>query len=323
MILMNHFIIHIFIIALSLSWNELGCTIVAFAPNLYSLRTSNQHKTFSKMKSSKIESFTDENCKTKLLSLLEQIKPNQSTQKYVTDEILTTVKRLEMNCPTKEEDVLVELGGNWELIWTAQDGSSLEMKNNRLRSWINPLENQSYSNKPIGNVEYSGESAGRANPILPQNIQNKLEDIGILAKDDGSSTTETRTNNDDNMIKSSQAIDLKRGRVRNVVSVLVNVPSLLPPLLPFQKKSKGNNTVRGSLTVDVSFTPNNVDSRKIDVKFDSCRVTVPKSPLDLTFPLGPIGPTGWLRTGYIDDSIRITRGHKGSVFILKRTSKRS
>jgi hypothetical protein len=29
-----------------------------------------------------------------------------------------------------------------------------------------------------------------------------------------------------------------------------------------------------------------------------------------------------LRTGYIDEDLRITRGHKGSVFILSRAAKK-
>ena len=72
----------------------------------------------------------------------------------------------------------------------------------------------------------------------------------------------------------------------------------------------------------MKFTPNQSDGRRVDVKFEACRVTLRNSPLDVNFPLGVVGPTGWLRTGYIDDDIRITRGHKGSVFILERTAKK-
>ena len=68
----------------------------------------------------------------------------------------------------------------------------------------------------------------------------------------------------------------------------------------------------------VDFKPNAVDNRKVDVKFQACKVVVNDSPIKLNIPLGIIGPTGWLRTAYIDETMRITRGHKGSIFILIR-----
>lgn len=44
--------------------------------------------------------------------------------------------------------------------------------------------------------------------------------------------------------------------------------------------------------MDVNFKPNNLDMRKIDVKFNECRVVVQNSPLDIKIPQEPIGPTG-------------------------------
>jgi len=158
-----------------------------------------------------------------------------------------------------------------------------------------PLENQSYSNNP----------EGRSNPILPQNIQNSLEDLGII-----------KEQSSDSPVRSSQAIDLKNNRVRNVVTFEAKNP--LPISLPFLPEK----TAKGLLTVDVKFSPNLSDVRRVDVKFEACRLTVRDSPVDINFPLGAVGPTGWLRTGYIDENMRITRGHKGSVFILSRTSRK-
>jgi hypothetical protein len=106
-------------------------------------------------------------------------------------------------------------------------------------------------------------------------------------------------------VRSSQTMDLQKGRVRNVVSFGIPAFAL-------------GETRRASLTVDVAFTPDVSDKRKVNVKFQACRVVVPKSPIDFTLPLGIAGPTGWLKTFYIDDSLRITRGHKGSVFVLAR-----
>jgi hypothetical protein len=150
---------------------------------------------------------------------------------------------------------------------------------------ISPLENQSYSNNP----------RGRANPVLPQPIQDRLQSIGLVEQDT-------------DPIRSSQAIDLKRKQVRNVVTFDL-------PKLPLS-----NQGTKATLIVLVDFEPNGEDLRKIDVKFRSCRITITNTPIDIDIPLGIIGPTGWLRTTYIDDTMRITRGHKGSVFVLQRPS---
>ena len=145
--------------------------------------------------------------------------------------------------------------------------------------WLSPLENQSFSNNP----------SGRRNPILPRNIQDTLEDLGIVSSDNSSPRQ-----------VSTQSIDVGKQRVRNVVR--------------FFTLGK-----QGTLTVDVAFLPNTNDFRRIDVKFEQFRLIW--FGLDITFPLGRIGPTGWLRTTFLDDDIRITRGHKGSVFLLSRTNK--
>lgn len=183
-------------------------------------------------------------------------------------------------------------------LFTAQDKSSLpndRRNNNPFATFINPLENQSYSNNP----------SGRSNPILPQNVQNSLEDIGLLSE------RTSEGGDDQNTIKSTQAINLKKNTIRNVVAFEANNPTPL-----FSKNGK----TRGFITVDVKGYPNPNDAIRLDVKFDRCRFTILDSPIDVDFPLGIIGPTGWLRTLYVDDDIRITRGHKGSVFILSRTS---
>jgi hypothetical protein len=153
-----------------------------------------------------------------------------------------------------------------------------------------PLENQSCSN----------ESNGRSNPILPQPTEDQLEKMGVIRQDA-------------DPIRSSQAIDIKKGHVRNVVTFA------LPSLFPRRGKPS-----KATLTVAVDFQPSNQDSRKLDVKFQACRVVIANAPVDVNMPLGVIGPTGWLRTGHIDETMRITRGHKGSVFVLlSRPSKQS
>jgi hypothetical protein len=67
-----------------------------------------------------------------------------------------------------------------------------------LDATISPLENQSYSNNPSADF-------GRANPVLPRPIQDRLEKIGLISQEA-------------DPIRSSQAIDLKKQQVRNVVA---------------------------------------------------------------------------------------------------------
>jgi hypothetical protein len=59
---------------------------------------------------------------------------------------------------------------------------------------FSPIENQAYSNNPNGQ--------GRSDPFLPRSIQDRLERMGFQR---GSA-------------RSSQVIDLKNERVRNVVT---------------------------------------------------------------------------------------------------------
>lgn len=162
--------------------------------------------------------------------------------------------------------------GAWELLWTAQDPDSPESNRLFFASWINPLENQSYSNNP-----------GRSNPILPRGLQDKLEETGLVASETS--------------LRSTQTIDPSLQQVVNVVALRV-----------------GGR--RASLTVNVDYWLNAHNPRQIDVKFESCRIGN-----FVTIPFGVIGPTGWLRTVYIDDNLRVTRGHKGSVFVLQRPGK--
>ena len=156
--------------------------------------------------------------------------------------------------------------------------------------WINPLENQAYSNNPQG--------GGRANPVLPLDLQNALTESGLLLSSDDDKLPDTGR-------VSTQTIDVKQQRVINVVSL---------PLPSFLSLQKSSSSTPLTLTVRVNFTPHAPDPRRINVKFDS--FAIGRKFLDL--PLGILGPTGWLRTTYIDDDMRITRGHKGSVFVLRR-----
>jgi PAP_fibrillin len=217
--------------------------------------------------------------KEELLELVQATPSGRATPQRLTALILDKVRTLERSCPTPDDQVLSNLAGAWELLWTAQDPDRPETRR-FASSWINPLENQSYSNNP----------EGRANPFLPVELQSRLERLGLV------SSVASR--------RSTQTIDAKTGLIRNVVAI--------------QLGPNASSSRRASLTVLVKFTPVQADPRRVNVKFEACRVSVPGTPIDWNFPLGLIGPSGWLRTVYIDDDLRVTRGHKGSVFVLSR-----
>ena len=236
--------------------------------------------------------------KAKLLDiLLEKAPRNAATSASLTAEILSVVRELEGQCPTPDADVGHELAGVWELLWTTQDRSRPESQSPF--AWINPLENQSYSNNP----------GGRSNPVLPREIQDALEQVGII---DTSTEASDVSDSLSPTVRSTQSINLAKREIRNVVGFA------LPKAWPRKHKP------RASITLMVKFRPTPKDSRMIDVKFQRCRVRISNAliPIDVNIPFGYIGPTGWLRTGYIDEDLRITRGHKGSVFILSRASKK-
>jgi hypothetical protein len=233
--------------------------------------------------------------KARLLDiLLDKAPRNAPTSASLTAEILSVVRELEAQCPTLDTDVQEELAGVWELLWTTQDLSRPESQSPL--SWINPLENQSYSNNP----------GGRSNPVLPRQIQDALEQVGIIS----TSTKAPLTSGSQGLTaRSTQSINLTKREVRNVVGFV------FPKVWPRKQQS------RASITLSVKFKPNAADLRMIDVKFQKCRIRISNSliPIDIKIPFGYIGPSGWLRTGYIDDDLRITRGHKGSVFVLSRS----
>jgi hypothetical protein len=226
--------------------------------------------------------------KDELLELIRSTPTGLPTPYFLTQQILTLVESLEKDDavdPTiPESQLLKALAGTWELLWTAQDPKAPET----FGSWMNPLENQAYSNNPKEQDEdIQQQQEGQANPFLPLPVQRFLQERGILAEAPS--------------IRSTQSIDVNKFRVRNVV-----VFDIL-----------GNRQARVTLTVNIDFTVDHRDPRRINVKFQSTRCKVGNLP-SWDIPLGILGPRGWLRTVYIDRDMRITRGHKGSVFILAR-----
>jgi hypothetical protein len=263
--------------------------------------------------------------KQRLLDLIAQTPRNAPTPPSWTAEILQAVQTVEAECPSFQDDAatfLDKLRGTWDLLWTSQDPSSREAQRGPLFSYINPLENQSYSNNPASSSSTSSSttstSTGRANPLLPRGIQDRLEAAGILPRGSNSNDRGSLLLNP----TSTQTISLSKQQVRNIVT--------------FNRGSETTRPTTLTVTIDFQVPPSNTPSpfsnnlpqparppRRINVTFQSCRVVVPPLRLDfvipLQSPLGLVKPVrGWLRTTYLDHDFRITRGHKGSVFILAR-----
>lgn len=89
-----------------------------------------------------VDNIQNSESKQKLLNLLAQVPPNESTSKELTQQILQIVNDIEDLCPTPDTDVLSRVSGNWELVWTAQDKSSLpnSVGSNPFATFINPRE---------------------------------------------------------------------------------------------------------------------------------------------------------------------------------------
>ena len=89
-----------------------------------------------------VDNIQNSESKQTLLNLLAQVPPNESTSKELTQQILQIVNNIEDLCPTPDTDVLSRVSGNWELVWTAQDKSSLpnSVGSNPFATFINPRE---------------------------------------------------------------------------------------------------------------------------------------------------------------------------------------
>jgi PAP_fibrillin len=261
--------------------------------------------------------------KAKLLEVLRRVPPNVATPTSQAREILALVRQLEASCPTPDDRVASKLQGAWELLWTGQDKAS---PLSRLApNIVNPIENQAFSNNPMAKIQ-----AG----ILPKVLQRRLERAGfIAASSDDVSDVATKNRTPAASIKSTQLIDVDNGKVRNVVSFGLRRfrrqrrlrPSLFkrkPVELDDSKYNERRQAVlRASMAISIDFAPDAWDARRIHVKCQSCQVHVPSLNIDWTVPLlGAAGPMGWMRTQYVDDDLRIARGHKGTVFILRRPS---
>jgi hypothetical protein len=86
--------------------------------------------------STTFEDETREAVKDQLLQLISTTPSNAPTSKQTTKGILVVVRKLEARCPTPDGEVVPKLGGNWELLWTAQDQSSDEWGMGPFRRWI-------------------------------------------------------------------------------------------------------------------------------------------------------------------------------------------
>ena len=78
----------------------------------------------------------DDGMKMRLLELIAETPSNMPTSKRLTQEILDVARQLEATCPTPDDQVVEQLAGNWELLWTAQDQRSDEWGLGPLRTWI-------------------------------------------------------------------------------------------------------------------------------------------------------------------------------------------
>jgi hypothetical protein len=74
--------------------------------------------------------------KSELMDSLKETPSNAPTSRKLTSYILGKIDELEKNCPTPDDDVLENLAGNWELLWTTQDRRSSEWRRNPLRAII-------------------------------------------------------------------------------------------------------------------------------------------------------------------------------------------
>lgn len=94
-------------------------------------------------------------------------------------------------------------------------------------------------------------------------------------------------------VRNEQLVDLDAGIVDNVV--VIKLPSFSVRL-----------RVRGTAAVQ--------SASSVAIAFDSVQIAAP--PLDVTLPLPR--PRGAIRTTFVDDELRVSRGSRGGLFVLRR-----
>lgn len=135
-LLTNAFVLHDSNIAVGRHMNELiysghKGTCRAVATSSLSLSGSASDSTISSKPLSSASTRKEE-----LLRVLGEVPTNAPSSRTLTRKILAATRELEEFCPTVDDSVLDELGGNWELIWTAQDRSSPEGAQTSFTNWI-------------------------------------------------------------------------------------------------------------------------------------------------------------------------------------------
>lgn len=254
--------------------------------------------TFTKQASSRKQRGT----KASKERLLELIVTSATEASVTTTEILDLVQEIEATAAEKEkrvtaQEILNKLQGQWELLWTVQDPESINVleKQGKGGSRLNLLENQrpKVVNNQLDNNKNNKSQGGGGGGL------QVLQTLASLVKTNNKKETKKAPR------RSTQEISIEQQQVRNVA---------------YYSNVFGDDDA--SITVDIDFQPHgdDADPRRVDAEFTSCRVVVPYTPIDFSLPLQVFGgrPRGWLRTTYVDDDFRITRGHKGSIFILCR-----
>lgn len=92
-----------------------------FAPPSQPLNALNaRYSTELKVQALGKETETRVALKDEVLQLVAAVPKNKQTPRRLTRRILSKVEELERTCPTPDDEVLENLGGHWELLWTAQ-----------------------------------------------------------------------------------------------------------------------------------------------------------------------------------------------------------
>ncbi|KAL0908330.1 hypothetical protein M5K25_022819 [Dendrobium thyrsiflorum] len=100
-----------------------------------------------------------------------------------------------------------------------------------------------------------------------------------------------------------QTIDVAKGRAINVINF----------------NAKGLKLLTGQLTIEASYTI--TSKTRVNIKLENSIITPDQKNYDLLIEI--FNPAGWLDITYIDDSMRIGRDDKGTIFVLERVAQES
>ena len=255
--------------------------------------------------------------RTKLLRTIAETKNGKDASVETQRQVLDLVEFLEKSSSSSSsrrsvDDIVRLVDGTWFLDYT----QPIEIEGGQ-NEVVVTIDDEKSSSLPPSSYKVSSKSltktGGQVNFLGLTTVDVSGEN-GDKESSSSPSSPSNKAGDQSKPSKTTQSIDVKNRRITNRVTKSGFVSSI---------QVAGSYDVDEELLSPSSSSP----SFRIVVSFDTCLIELlgGKFNLDLSFLFDLRALTqngskvgGWLETTYVDDTIRIGRGNRGSLFILSR-----